>query len=92
MGTLAGTRIPPSTVERLPLYLRALLDDAVDGAVLVSSVRLAALTGLSAATVRKDLAALGSPGLRGVGYDVRTVAYDRVGNQQQATPVVHRTP
>ena len=65
--------MPPSTVERLPVYLRALLDEAVADKVLVSSGRLAVLTGLSAATVRKDLAALGSPGIRGVGYDVRAL-------------------
>jgi redox-sensing transcriptional repressor len=60
------------------VYLRTLLDQAVAGTVLVSSVRLAALTGLSAATVRKDLAAVGSPGIRGVGYDVR-VLVDQIG-------------
>jgi redox-sensing transcriptional repressor len=60
-----------STVERLPLYLRALLDEAMVDRVVVSSARLAALTGVNAATVRKDLASLGSQGVRGAGYDVR---------------------
>jgi redox-sensing transcriptional repressor len=63
--------IPRSTVVRLPLYLRALLDEAMANAVVVSSSRLSNLTGVNAATVRRDLACLGSNGMRGVGYDVR---------------------
>ena len=70
---LLADRIPRSTVARLPVYLRALLDEALADKVLVSSGRLAVLTGLSAATVRKDLAVLRSPGIRGVGYDVRAL-------------------
>lgn len=73
MRTMAAPPIPRSTVARLPVYLRALLDEAVAENVLVSSGRLASLTGLSATTVRKDLAVLGSPGIRGVGYDVRAL-------------------
>jgi redox-sensing transcriptional repressor len=68
---LATEAIPRSTVSRLPVYLRALLDEAMADTVLVSSSRLSVLTGVHAATVRKDLAWLGSHGMRGVGYDVR---------------------
>jgi redox-sensing transcriptional repressor len=63
--------IPKTTLARLPVYLRVLLDEAIAGVALVSSDRLSMLAGLSAATVRRDLAYLGSVGVRGVGYDVR---------------------
>ena len=56
-------------MARLPVYRRAL------GALLraepttVSSAELARLTGVNAATVRRDLSRLGSYGTRGTGYD-----------------------
>ncbi len=63
--------IPEATVARLPIYLRSLLDLAENqGAVTVSSEELAALAGVNAAKVRKDLSYLGSYGTRGVGYDI----------------------
>lgn len=62
--------IPEATVSRLPLYLRALVEIAGDGGTTLSSVALAAATGVNSAKVRKDLSHLGSYGTRGVGYDV----------------------
>ena len=62
--------IPEATVARLPIYLRALVELAEDGATTVSSERLADMAGVNAAKVRKDLSYLGSYGTRGVGYDV----------------------
>jgi redox-sensing transcriptional repressor len=62
--------IPEATVARLPVYLRALAEAAVDGVVTISSEGLAELAGVNAAKVRKDLSHLGSYGTRGVGYDV----------------------
>ncbi|MDQ3641958.1 MAG: redox-sensing transcriptional repressor Rex [Actinomycetota bacterium] len=59
-----------TTVTRLPLYLRSLQRLAVAHQATVSSARLAELSGLKAATVRKDLSYLGAWGTRGVGYDV----------------------
>jgi redox-sensing transcriptional repressor len=63
-------RIPQATVARLPLYLRALEEFAVERAATISSEALAARAGVNAAQVRKDLSYLGSYGTRGVGYDV----------------------
>src|ERR671911_2999281 len=63
-------RIPEATVARLPLYLRSLLESADEGMPTISSERLAELSGVNAAKVRKDLSYLGSYGTRGVGYDV----------------------
>jgi redox-sensing transcriptional repressor len=67
--------IPEATVGRLPVYLRV-LQEGVDGShSTVSSQRLAELTGVNAAKVRKDLSYLGTYGIRGVGYDVRLLVY-----------------
>lgn len=62
--------IPEATVARLPIYLRVLVEMAERGVPTVSSVELAAASGVNAAKVRKDLSHLGSYGTRGVGYDV----------------------
>ena len=63
-------RIPPSTVDRLSVYLRGFAGLEADGAGTVSSNELAELSGFQPAQVRKDLAYFGSFGRRGVGYDV----------------------
>jgi redox-sensing transcriptional repressor len=66
----APRRIPDATVARLPEYLRILVELAAQRVATVSSDRLAALAGVNAAKVRKDLSYLGTYGTRGVGYDV----------------------
>lgn len=60
--------IPDATVARLAIYLRAI--DALDVRDVISSQALAQESGVSSATLRKDLSYLGSFGTRGVGYDV----------------------
>ena len=88
---MAGrARIPEATVTRLPVYLRSLLELASDQVSTVSSERLAELSGVNAAKVRKDLSYLGSYGTRGVGYDVGFLV-DQVGRELGTTrdwPVV----
>ncbi len=71
-----GRRIPDATVDRLPLYLRVLVELAAAGQTTVSSERLAELAGVNAAKVRKDLSHLGSYGTRGVGYDVDYLRFE----------------
>lgn len=61
--------IPSATVARLPRYLRCLSDMAANTAQ-CSSEQLAAVSGCTAAQVRKDLSYLGTHGTRGVGYDI----------------------
>jgi len=63
-------RIPDAAVVRLPVYLQILTNLAETGVSRFSSDELAALAGVNAAKVRKDLSYLGSYGTRGVGYDV----------------------
>ncbi len=67
---MTGRRVPPSTVARLPVYLRALDGLAERGVTQTSSGELAALAGVGSAQLRRDLSFLGSHGVRGVGYDV----------------------
>jgi redox-sensing transcriptional repressor len=84
------SKIPEATVSRLPVYLRVLLDLSGEQVTTVSSERLAALAGVNAAKVRKDLSYLGSYGTRGVGYDVGFLI-DQVGRELGMTrdwPVV----
>lgn len=66
--------VPRATVQRLPLYLQ-LLDERSDQAR-TSSDELAALAGINAAKVRKDLSYLGSYGTRGVGYEVEQLRFE----------------
>ena len=61
-------------MSRLPVYLRALNALAEEGTLRVSSEALAAVAGVNAAGLRKDLSRLGSFGTRGVGYDVPQLA------------------
>ena len=71
---MSAKPLPEAAVGRLPLYHRALVGIAEEETT-VSSERLADLTGVNAAKVRKDLSHLGSYGTRGVGYDVRLLLY-----------------
>jgi redox-sensing transcriptional repressor len=72
---LARRDIPPATVARLPVYHRVLGQFDEAGVGTVSSEELAEACGVSSAKLRKDLSHLGSYGTRGVGYDVRFLAY-----------------
>jgi redox-sensing transcriptional repressor len=64
--------LPPSTVARLPRYLRYL--ERLEGQTgVVSSEDVAGGSGVTAVQVRKDLSFLGTVGTRGVGYDVGTL-------------------
>jgi redox-sensing transcriptional repressor len=67
--------IPEATVNRLPVYLRALYALADRGIATVSSEELATAAGVNSAKLRKDLSHLGSYGTRGVGYDVEYLVY-----------------
>ena len=63
-------RIPEGVIERLPLYLNALIQLRRDGVATVSSARMGELTLVNPAQIRRDLTHFGSFGKRGVGYDV----------------------
>jgi redox-sensing transcriptional repressor len=61
------TGLSSATVSRLPRYLR-LLEEPDRARDTVSSEELAEAAGITATNVRRDLAALGFQGTRGVGY------------------------
>lgn len=63
--------IPPASLARLTLYLRALNSLLAEGIERASSDELAEAAGVNPSTLRKDLSYLGSYGTRGVGYDVQ---------------------
>lgn len=66
--------LPRPVLERLSLYLRQL--EALDraGKKMTSSAELGQMLGLTPAQVRKDFAAIGTSGARGVGYRVQLLA------------------
>ena len=68
-----GERLSRAAAQRLSLYLRCLAAWPPDGGK-VSSGRIAIAVGVSDAQVRRDLAALGHLGQRGIGYDARELA------------------
>ncbi len=70
----AGRYVPEATVARLATYLRVLAAMNEAATTTVSSEELAHSAGVNSAMLRKDLSYLGSYGIRGVGYDVATLA------------------
>jgi redox-sensing transcriptional repressor len=66
--------VSPLTLNRLSFYLRCLRRLQELGIQKVSSQELAQRYHLSATQIRKDLAQFGEFGIRGVGYDVETLA------------------
>jgi redox-sensing transcriptional repressor len=65
--------VPQTTIQRLPAYLRCLLQAQEQRMPVVNSVELAEMCGTNAAQVRKDLSYLGELGTRGIGYDVKAL-------------------
>lgn len=67
-------RVPAATIQRLPIYLRCLLEAQAARRPVINSEGLAQMSGTNAAQVRKDLSHFGELGTRGVGYDVASLA------------------
>jgi redox-sensing transcriptional repressor len=63
-------KVSDSTVRRLSVYYRSLLEFEKRGLKIVSSKELARIEKLTPAQVRKDLSFFGSFGTRGLGYPV----------------------
>ena len=64
----------PLTLHRLSVYLRCLRQLEREGIARISSRQLAERFHLSSAQIRKDLAHFGEFGVRGVGYEVASLA------------------
>lgn len=67
---MVRVKVPDVVVRRLVNYLRILKDLEASPEDYISSAELAALAGVNAAQVRKDLALFGEFGKQGVGYPV----------------------
>ena len=67
-------RLSRAAAHRLSLYLRCVAAWPADGGK-VSSGRIAAAVDVSDAQVRRDLAALGHLGQRGIGYEAKDLAH-----------------
>jgi redox-sensing transcriptional repressor len=69
----SGEEPSDASTTRLSLYLRALSRCEAESRHTVSSDHLAASAGVKPALVRKDLTQFGQFGIRGVGYEVRSL-------------------
>ncbi len=62
--------VPAIVIGRLPLYLRALTQLALEGRRVTSSQELSEKLGFSSAQIRKDLSYFGEFGKQGTGYEI----------------------
>jgi redox-sensing transcriptional repressor len=75
---LRARKLSEPTIARLPVYQRIAEGWLIRGQNRIDSRQIAELAGVTATTVRRDLAGLGTLGTRGAGYDVG-VLNDRIG-------------
>jgi redox-sensing transcriptional repressor len=75
---LRPRKLSEPTIARLPVYQRIAEGWLARGQNRIDSRQIAELAGVTATTVRRDLAGLGTLGTRGAGYDVG-VLNDRIG-------------
>jgi len=80
------TQVPQITIQRLPVYLRCLLQAQAMRMPVINSIGIAEMCGTNAAQVRKDLSHLGELGIRGTGYDVE----DLIGHISRVLGIVER--
>jgi redox-sensing transcriptional repressor len=74
---LRSKKLSEPTIARLPVYQRIAEGRLQRGETKVDSRQIGELAGVTATTVRRDLAGLGSFGTRGAGYDV-SVLIERI--------------
>jgi redox-sensing transcriptional repressor len=67
---MESSSVPDIIVGRLPVYLRALTEMAIEGKEITSSQELGGRLGISSAQIRKDLSQFGEFGKQGTGYHV----------------------
>lgn len=76
---LRTRKLSEPTIARLPVYQRIAESWLARGLTRIDSSQIGQLAGVTATTVRRDLAGLGSLGTRGAGYNVE-VLIDRIGD------------
>jgi redox-sensing transcriptional repressor len=75
---LRARKLSEPTIARLPVYQRIAEGWLRRGLTRIDSQQIGELAGVTATTVRRDLAGLGSFGTRGAGYDVNVLS-ERIG-------------
>ena len=75
---LRSRKLSEPTISRLPVYQRIVEGWQRRGETSIDSRQIGELAGVTATTVRRDLAGLGSLGTRGSGYEV-DVLVERIG-------------
>jgi len=75
---LRQRKLSEPTISRLPVYQRIAEGWIARGLRRIDSQRIGELAGVTATTVRRDLAGLGTLGTRGAGYDVNVLS-ERIG-------------
>jgi redox-sensing transcriptional repressor len=75
---LRSKKLSEPTIARLPVYQRIAEGWSHRGQKKIDSQQIGELAGVTATTVRRDLAGLGSFGTRGAGYDVGVLT-ERIG-------------
>src|ERR1035441_4928228 len=70
---LRSKKLSEPTIARLPVYQRIAEGWFQRGENKIDSKQIGELAGVTATTVRRDLAGLGSFGPRGAGYDVQVL-------------------
>ena len=65
--------VPKATLQRYPIYLKALRQLSRQGVDGVMSSELSAYVGIKSTTIRRDLSFLGALGKQGFGYEVKTL-------------------
>jgi redox-sensing transcriptional repressor len=74
---LRSKKLSEPTIARLPVYQRIAEGLLRRGETKIDSKQIGELAGVTATTVRRDLAGLGSFGTRGAGYDTK-ILIDRI--------------
>ena len=67
---MTDRKVPKATLQRYPLYLKALRRRLADGRTRILSRELAEYVSIESTTIRRDFSFLGSLGKQGYGYDV----------------------
>lgn len=68
-------KIPRATIQRLAVYLQTLERMLREGDELISSESLAQACDVNASQIRKDLTYFGEFGVRGVGYNIKSLIH-----------------
>lgn len=67
---MADKKVPKATLQRYPVYLKALRKLKSDGIDRIMSKQLAEYVGIESTTIRRDFSFLGNLGKQGYGYNV----------------------